>query len=79
MLKKEFICDISGKPCRETCRYCRPEVLCLHYTEESWYVCDKCLKWIDDCAEKPVVVGKNHYHEKCSKEVGNYAILSSNP
>lgn len=73
MLKKEFICDISGKPCRETCRYCRPEVLCLHYTEESWYVCDECLKWIDEYVEKPVAVGNHHYHQKCLKEVGKYA------
>ena len=68
MLKKEFICDISGKPCRETCCYHRPEILCLHYTEGSWYVCDECLKWIDDYVEKPVTIGNHHYHKNCVKE-----------
>lgn len=68
MLKKEFTCDISGHSCSEKCRYNRPEILCLHYQDTSYYVCDKCLKWIDEYVEKPVAVGKNHYHEKCFKE-----------
>lgn len=68
MLKKEFTCDISGHSCSKDCRYNRPEILCLHYQDTSYYVCDKCLKWIDEYLEKPLVVGKNHYHEKCFKE-----------
>ena len=67
MLVNELSCDISGRKCRETCRYCRPEILCLHLVDTSYYVCDKCLKWIDDYKENPVVIGENHYHQKCAE------------
>lgn len=65
MFVKEISCDITNNKCKENCRYCRPEILCLHRIDTSFYVCDVCKKWIDDYAEKVVSENGKHYHEKC--------------
>lgn len=68
MLVKEESCDITYNKCNERCRYCRPDVLCLHLIDTSYYVCDVCKKWIDEFKEKPISLDGKHYHKKCIEE-----------
>lgn len=73
MFIKQDVCDLSYNSCKQSCRYCRPDVLCLHLISDGYYICDKCNKWIDEWVEEPTIIGEKHYHEKCAKEVNGNA------